>query len=37
MRFVRSEIDEAKAKVAAGEQPTFDSVDALFEMLDGAN
>lgn len=34
---LRSEIDEAKAKVAAGEQPTFDSVDALFEMLDGAN
>ena len=31
---LRSEIDEAKAKVAAGEQPTFDSVDALFEMLD---
>ena len=34
---LRSEIDEAKAKVAAGEQPTFDSVDALFNMLDGAN
>ena len=34
---LRSEIDEAKAKVAAGQQPTFDSVDALFEMLDGAN
>ena len=34
---LRSEIDEAKAKVAAGAQPTFDSVDALFEMLDGAN
>ena len=24
-------------RVAAGEQPTFDSVDALFNMLDGAN
>ena len=34
---LRSEIDEAKARVAAGEQPTFDSVDALFNMLDGAN
>ena len=34
---LRSEIDEAKAKVAAGVQPTFDSVDALFEMLEGAN
>lgn len=34
---LRGEIDEAKAKVAAGEQPTFDSVDALFQMLDGAN
>lgn len=34
---LRGEINEAKAKVAAGEQPTFDSVDALFEMLDGAN
>lgn len=32
---LRGEIDEAKAKVAAGEQPMFDSVDALFKMLDG--
>ena len=32
---LRGEIDEAKARVAAGEQPTFDSVDALFDMLDG--
>ena len=34
---LRGEIDEAKAQVAAGEPPTFDSVDALFQMLDGAN
>lgn len=34
---LRGEIDEAKAKVAAGEQPVFDNVDALFEMLDGAD
>lgn len=34
---LRGEIDEAKAKVAAGEQPTFDSVDALFKMLDGVS
>ena len=33
---LRGEIDEAKAKIAAGEQPVFDNVDALFEMLDGA-
>ena len=33
---LRGEINEAKAKVAAGEQPVFDNVDALFEMLDGA-
>ena len=34
---LRGEIDEAKARVAAGEQPTFDSVDALFDMLDGVS
>lgn len=34
---LRGEIEEAKAKVAAGEQPVFDNVDALFEMLDGAD
>lgn len=34
---LRGEINEAKAKVAAGEQPTVDNVDALFEMLDGEN
>ena len=34
---LRGEIDEAKARVAAGEQPTFDSVDALLDMLDGVS
>ena len=34
---LRGEIDEAKARVAAGKQPTFDSVDALFDMLDGVS
>ena len=33
---LRSEIDEAKARLAAGEQPVFDTVDALFEASDGA-
>lgn len=31
---LRKEIDDAKAKIAAGEQPVFDSVDALFEKLE---
>ena len=30
----REEIDDVKAKIAAGEQPLFDSVDALFEKLE---
>ena len=30
---LRSEIN----KIAAGEQPVFDTVDALFEALDGAD
>ena len=34
---LRGEINEAKAKIAAGEQPVFDNVDALFDMLDGAD
>ena len=32
---LRNEIDEAKAKIASGEQPVFDSVDALFAKLEG--
>lgn len=31
---LRSEINEAKAKIASGEQPVFDSVDALFAKLE---
>lgn len=31
---LRSEIEEIKAKLAAGEQPVFDSVDALFDALE---
>ena len=32
---LRGEIDEVRAKIASGEQPTFDSVDALFQKLGG--
>ena len=32
---LRGEIDEAKAKIASGEQPVFDSVDALFAKVGG--
>ena len=31
---LRKEIDEAKAKIASGEQPAFDSVDALCAKLE---
>lgn len=31
---LRGEIDEVKAKIASGEQPVFDSVDALFVKLE---
>ena len=31
---LRNEIDEAKAKIASGKQPVFDSVDALFAKLE---
>lgn len=31
---LRNEINEAKAKIALGEQPVFDSVDALFAKLE---
>jgi len=31
---LRDEIDEAKAKIASGEQPAFDSVDALLAKLE---
>ena len=32
---LEKEIGEVKAKLAAGEQPVFDSVDALFKHLEG--
>lgn len=35
VRELRDEINEAKAKIASGEQPVFDSVDALFARLEG--
>lgn len=31
---LREEIDDAKAKIASGELPVFDSVDALFAKLE---
>lgn len=31
---LRTEINEVKSKLASGEQPIFDSVDALFEKLE---
>ncbi len=31
---LRSEVDGVKAKIASGEQPVFDSVDALFAKLE---
>lgn len=31
---LRNEINEAKAKIASGEQPVFDNVDALFAKLE---
>ena len=32
---LREEISGVKAEIASGEQPVFDSVDALFDKLDG--
>jgi len=31
---IRGEIEEAKAKIASGKQPVFNSVDALFAKLE---
>ena len=31
---LRNEINDAKEKIASGEQPVFDSVDALFAKLE---
>jgi len=33
--LLRDEIEETKAKIASGEQPVFDNVDALFAKLEG--
>ena len=32
---LRREINDVKAKIVSGEQPVFDSVDELFEKLEG--
>ncbi len=34
---LRDEIEEVKAKIESGEQPTFDSVDELFAKLEETN
>ena len=34
LQELREEIDGMKAKIASGEQPVFDSVDALIEKLE---
>lgn len=34
MDELREEISSVKAKIATGEQPVFDSVDALFDKLE---
>lgn len=31
---LRAEISDIKAKIASGEQPVFDSVDAMFDKLE---
>ena len=32
---LREEIEETKNKIASGEQPVFDDIDALFDKLEG--
>lgn len=34
---LRGELDSLKARLASGEQPVFDSVDAMFDKLENAN
>ena len=34
MDDLRKEIDDVKARLASGEQPVFDNVDALFDALE---
>ena len=31
---LKKEVSDIKAKIASGEQPVFDTVDALFESLE---
>lgn len=31
---LKKEVDDIKAKIVSGEQPVFDTVDALFESLE---
>ena len=33
---LRKEIEETKAKIASGEQPVFDAIDAMFSKLEGS-
>ena len=33
---IRSEIEQVKADLKAGKQPVFDSLDALFDHLEGS-
>ena len=35
LTLLREEIEETKSKIASGEQPVFDDIDALFEKLEG--
>lgn len=34
MNDLKSEVNDIKMKIARGEQPEFDNIDALFESLD---
>ena len=34
MDDLRKEVDDIKARLASGEQPVFDNVDALFDALE---
>ena len=34
---LQNEINETKSKIASGEQPVFDDIDALFEKLEEIN
>jgi len=34
---LREEIEETKSKIASGEQPVFDDIDALFDKLEGVS